>query len=543
MIITLVMFGGVALVCPIADTPVIDDWTYAWSVEHFLTTGRLRLLDYTASYPFAQIAWAVPFAAALGFSFDSLRLSTLVMAWLGLLAFFLTLRVLDIDRALGILATLALLYNPVFFVLSLSFMTDVPFVSAANMAILGYVSWAKYRHPGWLCLGGAFAVIGALIRQIGVLLPLVPVGSLLLGWLAGSIAPATSIPRGRPARHPAGRPWPRVDVGRQTHGVTSQLADKAQAVRFLLSATTWLTPAAWLVYLKGLAHAASHLALVLAPFALWPLWRRQNRWLSVSATVAVLLLTGWLWHIRGLPILLELGAILSWDELGAYRHLLRDARLARASPARSGPYPARCGGPRSRSASPRSPASWSPSSSALRRRSFATGPPAIIAVVLVLQLGAIEALWFYYDRYYLPLLPGLIYLVFAAMPSTTLARVAAAGGVALLAGVSISGAVDSFRFNAAVADARRSLLAQGIALSAIDAGYPLNGWWLYAHPENLPAGSRLQSAVPLVTGPRLLPYKIATGPLPSYAVIEVVRWPTLWATTDRLYVLRRSSPD
>src|ERR671924_396301 len=74
------------------DAPVIDEWTYAWSVEHFLQTGELRVLEWSTVYPLAQILWGALFSRLLGFSFAVLRLSTLVLAWAGLLAFFLTLR-------------------------------------------------------------------------------------------------------------------------------------------------------------------------------------------------------------------------------------------------------------------------------------------------------------------------------------------------------------------------------------------------------------------------------------------------------------------
>lgn len=31
-----------------AEIPIVDDWTYAWSVEHFLHTGELRMLEWSA---------------------------------------------------------------------------------------------------------------------------------------------------------------------------------------------------------------------------------------------------------------------------------------------------------------------------------------------------------------------------------------------------------------------------------------------------------------------------------------------------------------
>lgn len=126
--ITLITLAAAILVHSIDDIPLIDDWTYAWSVEHFLQTGELRMLEWSAHYPLAQIIWGAVFSHIFGFSFFTLRVSTLVLEWAGLLAFFFTLRTLGIAPLLGALGTLALFFNPVLFVLSHSFMTDVPFV-------------------------------------------------------------------------------------------------------------------------------------------------------------------------------------------------------------------------------------------------------------------------------------------------------------------------------------------------------------------------------------------------------------------------------
>jgi hypothetical protein len=95
-------------------------------VEHFLETGELRMLEWSAHYPLAQILWGALFSRLLGFSFAVLRLSTLVLAWAGLLALYGTLRELGVRPLLAGLGTLMLWCNPVFFVLSHSFMTDVP---------------------------------------------------------------------------------------------------------------------------------------------------------------------------------------------------------------------------------------------------------------------------------------------------------------------------------------------------------------------------------------------------------------------------------
>ena len=43
------------------NLPFHDDRTYAWSVEHLLKTGELRVLDWSVHYRFVQIIWGVLF--------------------------------------------------------------------------------------------------------------------------------------------------------------------------------------------------------------------------------------------------------------------------------------------------------------------------------------------------------------------------------------------------------------------------------------------------------------------------------------------------
>jgi hypothetical protein len=72
------------------------------------------------------------FSRLLGFSFAVLRLSTLVLAWAGLLALYGTLRELGTHPLLAGLGTLMLWLNPVFFVLSHSFMTSAGAASSGK---------------------------------------------------------------------------------------------------------------------------------------------------------------------------------------------------------------------------------------------------------------------------------------------------------------------------------------------------------------------------------------------------------------------------
>src|SRR5262245_2813091 len=54
-ILILLYFAAAIPLHLFANVPFHDDWTYAWSVEHFLKTGKLEVLDWSVHYPLAQI--------------------------------------------------------------------------------------------------------------------------------------------------------------------------------------------------------------------------------------------------------------------------------------------------------------------------------------------------------------------------------------------------------------------------------------------------------------------------------------------------------
>jgi hypothetical protein len=70
----------------------------------------------------------------------------------------------------------------------------------------------------------------------------------------------------------------------------------------------------------------------------------------------------------------------------------------------------------------------------------------------------------------------------------------------------------------------------------------LNGWRLYAHPENLPPHADPHWSVPFVTSKRTTPYGIVNVPGPGEEVIRVEPLPAaIWQVTNRLYVVRRAA--
>ncbi len=531
--VTAIMLAASMTAHSTANVPLIDDWTYAWSVEHLLKTGELRVLDWSAHYPLAQIIWAALFAKLFGFSFFILRLSTVVLALLGMLAFYLTLRLLDVNRLFSALGTLFVFFNPVWFVLSHSFMTDVPFLSVMNLTLLYYVLWAQRRRPAYLLLGSAFAVVAFLIRQTGALLPLVPFAYLLLWRRFGG-----------ERRSVSSFEWlllllPFAGVGltlwwvQNVHGATSVYLDKANALNYALSASWWFSTGAWASYFQGMVLALMHLGFVLSPLALATLWGRSRLVLGISAALMLVMLGLYIWAFAEIPNPIASGQTLSLEELGGSRALVNGDVDARQLPDWMG---------------------WallalSLSSSAVivavmlegfRKQSRWIAQPGVILLIGgVLQFLAIEGLWLYYDRYYITLLPGFAALLIGTMQRTRIVTTTIALGVLIFGSISVTGTIDNFQYNRAVLEAREWVLSQGAAPSQVDAGYALNGWWLYAHPENLLPGAHRETDVPFVTSKDALLYVIANSPMPSYEVIRIYRWQSFWAVSDAIYALRQ----
>jgi len=266
-----------------------------------------------AHYPLAQILWGALFSWLFGFSFAALRLSTLVLAWAGLLALYGTLRELGIRPLLAGLGTLMLWCNPVFFVLSHSFMTDVPFVSGMNAALLCYVRWVKRGCTWDLGLGSVLATLAFLIRQLGAALALIPLAYLLLARVVGG--------ERRPVPW-AQRIWllvPFLGIGltlwwiKAVHGETRVYIEKAQMLHLILAIDRW-------VYVRELLHALLHLGLVLWPLA-WVLFGRLSTRALVWASAVVGVLSALcLWQAGALPNPLRI--MLTWDELGLSRELI-----------------------------------------------------------------------------------------------------------------------------------------------------------------------------------------------------------------------------
>jgi hypothetical protein len=153
------------------------------------------------------------------------------------------------------------------------------------------------------------------------------------------------------------------------------------------------------------------------------------------------------------------------------------------------------------------------------------------------HLLLIAILWLTYDRYVLPIVPLLI--VLAVIGMQRIRWVPFACGAVLLLGVSAAGLHDHLAYNRALWGSIDALRRQGVAVSAIDAGYSANLWLHYAHPEDAPLDASGKAFVPHMTSRASLQYQIANSPRPGYEALKIVPVPKWMGRDTLLYVLRR----
>jgi hypothetical protein len=185
----LVFLIAVLLVGPWGDFPLSDDWQYARTAKHFAETGRFVVDTAVAPALVGQTLLAAPVIWIFGFSHAKLRALTLVLSVLLLFALGELLRLVDVDEKTQRLTLLLVGLNPLYLFFATSFMTEI---YGYVPAFLAAVVWFRDRRSrdlegGALVFSGPCALAALLsaasfwIRQYGVLVFPALVGSALLG--------------------------------------------------------------------------------------------------------------------------------------------------------------------------------------------------------------------------------------------------------------------------------------------------------------------------------------------------------------------------
>ena len=172
LVMVFFLFIGIFLILsPVFEFPLNDSWGYSKTVKDFSETKEIRLSEWTAASFVFQMFYGYLFTLPFGFSFTALRISTIVMSFFGVVAFYFILKEFKFSETISTLGSLLLFFNPLYFNLSYTFMTDIPLISLVLISTLFYIKALKTNNLWFFSLGSVFSILAVLVRQNAILLP------------------------------------------------------------------------------------------------------------------------------------------------------------------------------------------------------------------------------------------------------------------------------------------------------------------------------------------------------------------------------------
>jgi hypothetical protein len=493
---------------PFQNTPFIDDWTYAWSVEWLLQHGELQILEWSSNLNVVQVLWGALFCLPGGFSFTALRVSTWVLAVGCLWGLYWLLRELDIARHAALLGTATLAVNPVFFMLGFTFMTDVPFLAFMIGASLAMVRAVRTRQTRWLVAATILACLASGVRLVGVVIPVAMVMVLLLHTDTWGRHPGQLVLTLIPFIFLGMLLWWGTDNLHRTADLSQLKESPAKRVQNLQYALPLLPR----MLVWDVEFVSNALGLSLMPLSIACLQMRlTGRAMASFCVLGLFFLGARLTNPTYIPPLAT-GSTWSFAELGGTESLVAGFQPPL--------MPSWCIGVLT-CMGLGSAAVWL---ATLQWR--LQSPGAVFLGWLTLGHFLLMAiLWLFYDRYTLVLLPLAIGLLLAG--KSPLRPLLALIFIIVFGGVSVVGVHDHLQYNQALWQAVGTLRQQGVPDADIDGGYIVNGWLHYAHPENAPRDAQGNILVPWLTTKSSLRYQIANIPLPDWQLVHTIpyhRW-------------------
>jgi 4-amino-4-deoxy-L-arabinose transferase-like glycosyltransferase len=172
LVITALWGIGLVIVNPYGEFPLNDDWSFGLAVKQLIEKGEFRPTGWTSMPLITQTFWGALFCMPSGFSFNALRLSTLALSLPGILGTYFLIIEFRNSRCLAIIAALTLCFSPIYFALSNTFMTDVPFAAMTVLVATCFVRCLRNDSDPALIAGTALAIAATLTRQLAIALPM-----------------------------------------------------------------------------------------------------------------------------------------------------------------------------------------------------------------------------------------------------------------------------------------------------------------------------------------------------------------------------------
>lgn len=152
------------------EYPLNDDWVASLAVQRTLATGVMTYPAYLATYHLMPILAGLVMSVTFGFSFTLLRILGIGSGVVCVVLVYRFLRRNGCSRWECWLCAMLLWFNPLFFNLSYTFMSDVPALLFLLAAVVSYQRGFIRGDGRWLLTGSLFAVAGFFTRQVLLLI-------------------------------------------------------------------------------------------------------------------------------------------------------------------------------------------------------------------------------------------------------------------------------------------------------------------------------------------------------------------------------------
>ena len=169
-----------ALIHPVGDFPIADDWAYAHSVRWLLDERRIRLSDWVGMNLLPQTLAGGAASVVFGYSFATLRAVTQVVSILVAQAAFRWFVASGFARRDALVAALVVVATPLWGILSNSYMTDLYGMLFAIPAAALFVRALSAPTFPLLAVATLLAAAGVLERQVVAVVP----AAFAIAWLA-----------------------------------------------------------------------------------------------------------------------------------------------------------------------------------------------------------------------------------------------------------------------------------------------------------------------------------------------------------------------
>jgi len=146
------------------DFPLNDEWMYGLEVQKMLESGNLHLYGGSPACA-AHIVVGALVCNFTGFSYVTLRVCSLVFAFVGCVLLYGVLRQLKIHRREATLAAFVLASNPLYVNLSFCYMTDVPALCYTLMYMMLVIAGLKRREPRFFLAAALPLLLCIAVRQ------------------------------------------------------------------------------------------------------------------------------------------------------------------------------------------------------------------------------------------------------------------------------------------------------------------------------------------------------------------------------------------